>query len=129
MIVRIAFVALLLGLATSSVQAHSRKLSSGTIHSINIKDSSIRVKVNREGLATLIQVEVDGDTKIVIDGKPGAIKSLGPGDTLLLVWDGDAWKERVPVIRTTLRHNYKCKHCPHLWFEEEVEEEEDFTRN
>jgi hypothetical protein len=39
------------------------------------------------------------------------------------------WKERVPVIRITLRHDYKCKHCPHTWSETENLVKEDFSRN
>jgi hypothetical protein len=36
------------------------------------------------------------------------------------------WKERVPVIRTTHLHHYRCRSCGHKWDEEEVVQKEDF---
>lgn len=38
------------------------------------------------------------------------------------------WEERVPVIRTTFKCKMKCRFCHAKWFEEEVEEVEDFER-
>jgi hypothetical protein len=46
--------------------------------------------------------------------------SRGPSST--------SWKGRVPVIRTTYKSLFECKHCAAEWSRVEFEEVEDFSR-
>jgi hypothetical protein len=39
------------------------------------------------------------------------------------------WKERVPVIRSTYRVEYRCCYCGHMTEKVEEDQREDFSRN
>ena len=55
-----------------------------------------------------------------ISGSSDSVSSSGSGTT--------TWQERVPVIRTTYWHHYKCNRCGHAWQVLKVREVEDFER-
>src|ERR1700677_3974347 len=74
---------LVFGFGVNPTVAQSKKLLSGTVHSVDVEKSSIEVDIS----GSITRIKFGKATTITVEGKAGTIESVSEGDKVYLVCD------------------------------------------